>query len=324
MLDQILKDTSDKIEIDIYYNNVLTNPTSIIIREIRDPNGNIILTNVTPIAGSTTGRYYYTLAASKTDVLGIYTAYWRFVINSETYEHTQYFEVVSSLREGYITPYEVRQKTTYDKITATSPTDTVLQKYIDRSTDIIDSYLGDSINYAIYTEKRRCVLDKVHNGVHIQLSHRPIISLTSCQLMQGPTETLDLDVDYIRINEDAGYLEYFSDIAVPTLRICVFDPSATQIIPVATVVYTAGYVTIPDPIKTAAVMIIEQLYKETNGEDIRLSSYTIDTIKETYKNEGAEESAITELGLKGARTITKLLRPYRQPYKTLMFAGPLG
>jgi hypothetical protein len=324
LLDQILKDTSDKIEIDIYYNNVLTNPTSVIIRQIQDSNGSIILTNVTPIAGSTTGRYEYTIPAINTSILGVYTAIWKFVITGETYEHTQYFEVVSSLREGYITPYEVRQKSLYEKITDTFPTDAVLQKYINRSTDIIDSYLGSSINYAIYTEKRRCVLDKIHNGIHVQLTHRPIITLTSIQLMQGPTETLDLDVDYIRINEESGYLEYFSDIAVPTLRICVFDPSATQIIPVATVVYTAGYVTIPNAIKTAAVMIIEELYKETNGEDRRLSSFTIDSIKETYQNDKNEEDIITELGLKGARTIVKLLRPYCQPFKRFGFVGPLG
>jgi len=320
----ILQSTSDKIEIDIFFNNVLTNPTSIIIREIRDPNGNIILTNVTPTAGSTTGRYEYTLAADKTGVLGVHTAIWRFVISGETFEHTQYFEVVSSLRQGYVSPYEVRQKSLYEKITTTSPTDEILQKYIDNATDLIDSYLGGSINYAIYTEERRCILDKVHNGIHVQLSHRPIISLTSIQLMQGPTETLNLDVDYIRINKNAGYLEYFSDIAVPTLRICVFDPSATQIIPVATVVYTAGYITIPDAVKRAAVMIIEELYKKTNGEDIRLASYTIDSIKETYKNDQSEENAITELGLHGARAIKRLLNPYRQGNKTFCFSGPLG
>ena len=324
MLDQILQSTSDKIEVDIYYNNVLTNPTSIIIRQIQNPNGDVILTNVTPTAGTTTGRYYYTLAAIKTATLGVYTAIWRFVISGETYEHTQYFEVVSSLRQGYIVPYEVRQKTLYDEITDTSPTDAVLQRYIDRSTEIIDTYLGSSINYAIYSEKRRCVLDKIHNGIHVQLTHKPIVSLTSIQLMQGPTNTLDLDVDYIRINKNAAYLEYFQDIATPTLRICIFDPSATQIIPVATVVYTAGYVTVPDKVKTAAIMIVEQLYKETKGEDIRLSRFTIDNITEAYKTSKSEEDAITELGLKDSRTIIKLLRPYCQPFKRAGFAGPLG
>lgn len=324
MVDQILKDTSDKIEVDIYYNNVLTAPDSISIREIRNPNGVVILTNQAVIAGSTTGRYEYTLGASYSGILGIYTAIWRFVINNATYEHEQHFEVVSSLRQGYTTPHEVREKAVYPEITADIPADEVLQKYIDRSTDIMDAYFGDSINYAIYTEKRRCVLDKVHNGIHIQLKHRPIISLTSVQLMQGPTNTLDLNVDNIRINEEAGYLEYFQDVSTPTLRICTFDPSATQIIPVATVVYTAGYVTVPDRVKMATAMIVEELYKQTKGDDKQLARFTIADITEAYKNSAKEEDAIAELGLKGARTIVKLLRPYVQPFRRFGFAGPLG
>jgi len=324
MTDQILVDTSDKIEVDIYYSNVLTDPSSISIREIRDPNGNVILTNQVVTKGSTTGRYEYIVDSAYTSVLGIYTAIWRFVINNATYEHTQHYEVVSSLRKGYITPHEVREKAVYPEITADIPADEVLQKYIDRSTDIMDAYFGDSINYAIYTEKRRCVLDKVHNGIHIQLKHRPIISLTSVQLMQGPTNTLDLNVDNIRINEEAGYLEYFQDVSTPTLRICTFDPSATQIIPVATVVYTAGYVTVPDRVKMATAMIVEELYKQTKGDDKQLARFTIADITEAYKNSAKEEDAIAELGLKGARTIVKLLRPYVQPFRRFGFAGPLG
>ncbi len=326
MLDQILQSTSDKIEVDIYYNNVLTAPDSISIREIRDPNGNIILTSQAVTAGSTTGRYEYEMESAYTTVLGIYTAIWHFVINSATYEHTQYFEVVSSLRQGYITPYEVRQKSVYEGITDDVPTDAILQKYIDRSTAIMDNFFGDSINYAIYTEKRRCVLDKVHNGIHVQLSRRPIVSLTSVQLMQGPTNTVDLDVEYIRINENAGYLEYFQNVSVPTLRVCIFDPTATRIVPVATVVYTAGYVTVPDRVKEAAAMLVEYLYKQTQGDDKQLVRFTIQDITEQYKTSSTEQKAMGELGVGGSniQTILKLLRPYRQPYKTMMFAGPLG
>ena len=133
MTDQILVDTSDKIEVDIYYSNVLTDPSSISIREIRDPNGNVILTNQVVTKGSTTGRYEYTVDSAYTSVLGIYTAIWRFVINNTTYEHTQHYEVVSSLRKGYVTPHEVREMSVYEEITDDSPADAVLQKYIDRT-----------------------------------------------------------------------------------------------------------------------------------------------------------------------------------------------
>jgi hypothetical protein len=324
MIDQILQNTSDKIEVDIYFNNVLTTPTSITIRQIIDPDGTIILQNVVPSVGTTVGRYEYTIPAANTSKLGVYTAYWRFVIDGSTYEHTQYFEVVSSIRTGYISPYDLRQLSTYYQITDTVPTDEVLQKYIDRSTVIINSYLGDSINYGIYSEKRRCVLDKVHNGIHIQLSHKPIISLTSVLVEQEAGNSIDLDVTDFRINENAGYIEYFRDISRPSLKVCSFDPTASQIIPVATVVYTAGYVTVPDAIKTAAAMIIEELYKETNGEDKQLVRFTIDQISEQYSSSETSEALANQLGLKGIGGILKLLNPYRQPYKTFPFAGPLG
>lgn len=324
MTDQILKDTTDKIEVDIYYNNVLTAPTSIEIREIRDPDGNVILTDQEVEEGSTTGRYEYELDSQYTDTLGVYTAVWRFVINNSTFEHTQYFEVVETVRDGYITPNDVRLLSTYDGITASEPVDAVLQKYINKATQIIDTYLGGSINYAIYTEKVRCVLDKLHNGVHIQLRHRPIIDVTSVQLMQGPQASINLNVDYVRINENAGYLEYFQNVSYPSLQICTFDPTGTPIIPVATVVYTAGYVSVPEPIKQAAVMLVEEMYKATKGDDKSLVAFTIGDTKEQYGRSKQEEAALAELGLGGVLSVVKLLRPYQQPFKKFGFAGPLG
>ena len=89
MMDQILQNTSDKIEVDIYFNNVLTAPSTIKIRQITDPDGSVILTDVAVTAGDTTGRYYYTVPQAYTATLGVYTAIWQFVIDGTTYEHTQ-------------------------------------------------------------------------------------------------------------------------------------------------------------------------------------------------------------------------------------------
>lgn len=324
MTDQILQNTTDKIEVDIYYNNVLTNPTSIEIREIRDPDGNVILSNQAVTQGSTTGRFEYELDSAYTANLGVYSAIWKFVINNQTFEHTQYFEVVETIRDGYITPNDVRQLAIYEGITATDPTDAVLQKYIDKATQLIDTFLGGSINYAIYTEKIRCVLDKVHNGVHIQLRHRPIISVTSVQLMQSPGSTLTLDVDRIRVNENAGYLEYFQSVSGSSLQICTFDATGSPIIPVATVVYTAGYVSVPEPVKQAAVSLVEEMYKATKGDDKSLVAFTIGDTKEQYGRSKHEEDALAEFGLGGILSVVKLLRPYQQPFKKFGFAGPLG
>jgi hypothetical protein len=324
MTDQILQNTSDKIEIDIYFNNVLTAATSISITEIRDPDGNIILTNQDVQEGSTTGRYEYEVDSANTATLGTYSAIWQFVINNTTYKHTQYFQVVDTIRQGYIIPKDVRDLALYEQITDTSPTDAILQKYIDRATTIIDTYLGGSINYAIYSEKIRCVLDKIHNGVHIQLRKRPIVDVTSVQLMQGPQTTVALDVDYIRINENSAYLEYFQNVSYPSLQICTFDPTGSAIIPVATVVYTAGYVSTPDAVKQAAVMLVEELYKNGLQDDKELTAYTIGDTSEKYGRSKSEESALAELGLGGGLSIVKLLKPYQQPFKKFPFVGPLG
>lgn len=322
MTDQILKNTSDKIEIDIYYNNVLTNPTSILIREIKDPDGTVILTNEAVEEGSTTGRFEYTVDSAYTADLGIYTAIWQFVINGTTFEHVQSFAVVETIQQGYLTPHDVRELSLYDEITDTVPTDAVLQKYINKATQIIDAYLGGSLNYAVYTEKRRCVLDKVNGGVHIQLSHRPIISVTSVQLVQSPQSTLDLNTDYLRLHEEAGYIEAFN--APRGLSLCLWDLTGTPIIPMALVVYTAGYTSIPEPVKLAAAMLVEDMYKTTKGDDRSLIAFTIGDTTERYGKPKHETDALEELGVGGASSVTKLLSPYRQTYKRFPFAGPLG
>lgn len=319
-----MQSTQDSIEIDVFFNNVLTDPTSIVINYIRDPNGNIILSSVTPVKGSSTGRYYYTIPIVNTALLGIYQAEWQFVIGGVTFKHLQEFEVVSVIREGYVVPEEVRDMATCDEVSTDNPSDAILQPYINKVTQIMDAYFGDTINYAQYSEEIRCVLDKVHNGVHIQLKHRPIVALTSVILTASPTNTVTLDVDNIRINNNAGYLEYFYDITYPTLKVCTLDPSATSIIPVATVSYTAGYCTIPDRVKMAAVMLVEELYKQTKGAHQRLASFTIADQRETYKNSAAMERALSEFGLEGAVGAMRLLRGYRQPFRSAGIFGPLG
>ena len=92
----------------------------------------------------------------------------------------------------------------------------------------------------------------------------------------------------------------------------------------ATCVYTAGYVTVPDRVKQAATMIVEQLYRQTSGDDKQLVRFKIGDISETYKNAEYQQNAMAELGIKGSQTIIKLLRPYCQPFRRFGFAGVLG
>ena len=319
MLDQILQNQSDKIEVDIYYNGSLVNPTSIKIKQLINPNGTVLGTELVVTQGSTTGRYYYTVPASYTTILGVYVADWEFIINGITYKHSQQFEVVSSIRSGYIVPQELRDGSLLD-LNVTDYPNATLQKYIDKSTSMIDAYLGDSINYSNYIENIRCVIDKVHNGLHIQLKHKPIISLTSVVITTTPSNTINLDVDEIRINNNAGYLEYLYDATIPNYTICITDWASSDIIPVATVNYTAGYSTVPDQVKKAAITLCEQLIREFKDNDKSLSGFTIGKYTERYTDSKGKKGR----GEIGSDEVLQLLKKYRQPNQNIGLCGPLG
>jgi len=321
MLDQILVSQSDKISIDIYYNGALSEATNVTVRELRDPNGIIIANNLVTTEGSTTGRYECAISSSYTVTLGVCTAIWRFTIDSTVFEHTQQFEVVSALRAGYVLPIEVQNVSTYSEIT--DLTDEELQKYIDKCTQVIDSYVGGSLLYSQYIDKVRCVLDKPNSGLLIPLKHRPIISVTSVSLMTRPTSTVTLDVDYLRIRERLGHIEYFYSIETP-YSICSTDFSGSSIIPVATVSYTAGYATIPDDLKNAAVLIVEGLVKEANGDDTFMNRMTIGDVTEGYSQRSATERARASIGEASWITVKKILSKYRQPGESPGLAGIVG
>ena len=74
----------------------------------------------------------------------------------------------------------------------------------------------------------------------------------------------------------------------------------------------------------AAVMLVEELYKQTKGEGQRLSSFAIGDQRESYKNSAAMEQALSEFGLEGAVGAMRLLRGYRQPFRSTGMFGPLG
>lgn len=329
MIDQILKDHSDYLEIDIFYNGALSAATSVTILEMKDPSGDVIGTNLATVAGDTVGRYRYLVPAGYVDENGVYTAIWQFTVDSTVFNHTQYFEVVSALTSGYISPIEVRNSSTYSKITSTTPDDATLQKYIDKSTQIIDTYLGGSLLYSQYVDKVRCVLDKPNNGYMIPLKHRPILSLTSLSLETYPSHTYVVDTDLIRIREDAGYLDYYGSYSEDLttsypLQACARGYSETGIIPVATVVYTAGYTSIPEDVKLAAVMIVESLFKETGGDDRFMTRMTIGDYTEQYSVRSSSEQSRSSLGDGGWIAAQKILNKYKQPSQSAGFVGILG
>lgn len=324
MLDQILQNHADTIEIDVYYNNVLTTPTSIKIHTLTDSSGVIRGTDLAVDAGATTGRYSYTVPADVTNLLGLYTALWEFVIGGVTYQHEQNFKVVVTVKEGYTTPSEVRAISTYGNITATEPTDAVLQKYIDLATQSIDVYLGGSAWLTTYNETRRCVLDHKSGGLHVQLLHVPIGSVSSMSIMTLPSSVTSVDVTNLRVNERAGYLELFSSSSA-ALTVCLnTDWTAGNVIPETTVIYTAGFESVPEDFRNAAVKYVETLYRTDLGDNKELSSFTLGDQKETYKRSDSTESSRKKLGLDPIGMIEKTLKNYMHPNEWVGIAGIRG
>jgi hypothetical protein len=316
-MDQILLNQEDSIEIEIYFNGVLTNPSSIKIKTIQDQDGDIRVTNDTNITQISTGRYKYTIDSSVSDELGVYTALWEFVISGITYIHEQKYEVVSLIREGYVTPQELKDDST---INLNGYTNVQLQKYIKKATGIIDTYLGDTVNYQQYNETIRCVLDKRTGGLHIQLRHKPIVSVTSVSVVTHPLGgSITIDPNDLRINEKAGYLEYYGTTAISTLKVVLRDFTTDPIVPEATVSYTAGYTSVPDRVKQATVALVEQLLNIASGDDKSLASFTLDTYTERFT-----ESSVKGVGEIGKDPVFELLRGYRQPMRGTGFFGPLG
>jgi hypothetical protein len=320
MIDQILLNQTDKIEIDVYYNGILTAPTSISIKSITDPDGVIRLVNQTASAGSTTGRYYFNVPASITDKLGVHIAVWEFTIGSTVFNHVQNYEVVSTLRSGYITVDQFRDMSLYSRVTDSFPSDETIQKHINRATRLIDNYLGGSLEYKQYTETQRCVIDKVHGGFLIQLSKRPIVSLTSVSIMTTPASITTIDVDDVRINTRAGYLEYLYDYTIPALNVCLH--TITSIIPHATVTYTAGYTTMPEQVVEAAVLITEDLLRNTFDEGKEIDTIQIAKDKVRYADSFETRRAKQKIGIGNAIGAIELLKNYR--HRTNIIAGPLG
>lgn len=317
MIDQILLNNTDKIEIDVYYNGALTTPDSINIKQITDRDGIVRLSNQTVASGSSTGRYYFNVPASITDKLGTYTAIWEFVINSVTYNHTQYFEVTDNKTDNFTTVAQFRDETVLDFVTDDYPSDKNIEKHIKRASRLINRYLEGGIEYAQHSETVNCRIDHKTNGLVMQLKHRPIVSVTSVNVTTTPNSTVSLNVEDIRVNKKAGYIEYLYDFSMPhSLRACI-QTKNRGIVPVATVSYTAGYTTIPEDITTATILLTEELLMKTFGQEQQITSIKIN--KDTYRYGDSKEvkKAKTMLGINNAEGIVNLIKKYRN-YKPII------
>jgi len=305
MLDQILQNSSDSIDIEIYKDGSLTDADGNVTVTISDANGAILYTNEIATKSST-GKYQFTLAADKTAVLGTYSAVWSFTLALTAMQHTQPFQVVSAISLGYLLPNEYRAKTT---LSVSEKTDEQLNAYINRATYLIEAYLGGSVRTKTYEERQKCVIDYPNQGVHIQLDHAPILSVTSVTLEYSPNYIISLTTTTVKISSEAGYLEYFGITPESSLIAGVRDISTTNIRPIATVVYTAGYNEIPERVVLATVRLVDQLINQETKENQTVKSVSIGDYSESYDNMSGPFS----LGKIGKDEVVELLKDYKHP-----------
>jgi len=224
----------------------------------------------------------------------------------------------------YLSLETFKADTTLDLIDYTDPK---IQEFIDRAILFIDQWLGSSVAYGYFEDESiRCSFDYPRNGLNIQLPRRPILSIKEVSLNYGRGSTINWStptaVAVWRINKKVGYIEYLGiDSSGISLSVCSRDPLASNISPLATVKYYAGYKEIPSAVSKATQILVEQLILNAQGEDTEISSVAVGNYREGYKR----SIGIKSMGVVGgADQVEKLLRPYRQPGQTLFTSGPLS
>jgi len=306
MIDQILQNSTDNIEVEIREDGVLADADGDVTVVISNPNG-IIIYNGNSATKISTGKYQFSIDSSFTDILGTFSVVWSFTISSTTMQHTSQFEVVSAISTGYLLSTEYRQMTSLD---VSEKTDAQLAQYIKRATHLIESYLGGSIRLASYEEVQKCVIDYPNSGIHIQLDHTPVNSLTSVSLEWTPNYSTDLLVSNIRINKKSGFLEYFGLNIHNSMIATSRDLTISNIPPVATIVYEAGFCEIPEKIELATSRLTDQLLNLEIKAFKDIKSISIKDYSETYSDDSKGKLG---LGVIGNDEVVELLKEYKHP-----------
>lgn len=277
---------------------------------IKNPNDVEIITDEEATRYSE-GRYYISLDASDVSVLGEYTTTWNYTLDSLVCEVKKTFEVVNYLDNVYISVDEFKNMTSMN---LSSKTDSQILNYLKRATNLVESYIGGSVGLKKYKEKTNCVIDNNTDGLHIQLNHTPIEEVIESELKYGVTETSDLDVDNFRINEKAGYLEYFYTTLIDSMAVCSNRTYGKIIKPQTTTTYYAGYIDIPDKVKLATSKLAEQLLNQETKEFVSLKSFSMEeNYSETYDDK--QSKGTTLAGEIASDEVKELLREYRHPIK---------
>ncbi len=168
-----------------------------------------------------------------------------------------------------ITNTEIKE---YLKITGTSQ-DALLTKIASRAQEILEGYLSRKIEQATYTEK--------HDGGEplILVKNRPIISVTSLK-DNGVTV-------------DASKYVVYNESGIVALKSGYFTSGLQKV----EITYDAGYATVPELIKEAALEIAMLIYKDIDAGEGRFGKTGVSVPQTGNLNFIRQLNPATRLGL---------------------------
>jgi hypothetical protein len=173
MIEQAIKNTQETFQITFYKDGVATTPSSVLV-DIERLSGITVVSGTTIISNATATAAQpcvYTIPSTKTTSLGQYRVLWKPVIDGETREDTQYFEIVT-------------------KRTRYCPNRSVLEA-------IGDVPLPDGIDLSRYINRAEATVDNALRGLYVTP-----VDISTSAIKQ---EAIDI-LDSITVDLAAGYL----------------------------------------------------------------------------------------------------------------------
>lgn len=242
-----------------------------------------------------------------------------------------------------LTPAELQLYSTYNFSQQTSE---FIALMINRAQVIIDAwcvgttYSGSSSGSLLesqeWTEHLTPFIDDCCDMM-VTLNHRPVTSISAITLNGVSTDygnftDITLDPTVARIDNEAGYFEYpSSNLATSLSGVCAADVCVKCYKAMVDVTYTAGFDPIPEDLKKACAMLVEQMTLTAVGSSGSVANIPIGGIKSFRSGSYAEsyqslatmtkEAFQLTLSLNVLEQVELILNKYRMSARSVGVAG---